>query len=108
MYAVQRKMYVGQMARESKNDGLEIAATRVSREAHRILELAATAERKSMTELLRPAVEKFAEELAREPEIAEMLVQAHKYEARKKGVKLLPQKGASARSRSSGPSSASR
>lgn len=107
MYIVQCKLYIGQMAREPKNDGLELAATRVSREAHRILELAAAAERKSMTELLRPAVEDFAEALAQEPEIAEMLVQARKYQVRKEGVKLLPQKGASARRRSSGPSSAS-
>ena len=71
------------MVRESKNDGLQQVATRVSDEAHRVLELAATAEQKSMTDLLRPTVEQYAEQLAREPEIAQMLVQARKYEARK-------------------------
>jgi uncharacterized protein (DUF1778 family) len=101
-------MYIGQMPRESKNDELEQVATRVTNEAHRVLEIAAAAERKSMTELLRPAVERYADELAQEPEIIEMLDQARKYEARKKGVKLLPQKNRPARGRSSGRSSASR
>ncbi len=45
-----------------------------------------------MTELLRPVVEAHAEQLAKEPEIAAMLEQARKYEARKKGVELLPKK----------------
>jgi uncharacterized protein (DUF1778 family) len=86
------------MARESKNDGLQQVATRVSDEAHRVLELAATAEQKSMTDLLRPTVEQYAEQLAREPEIAQMLVQARKYEARKKGVELLPERRGGGRS----------
>ena len=51
--------------------------------------------------------EHFAEALAHEPEIAEMLVQARKYEARKKGVKLLPQEDGTTRRRSSRPSSVS-
>jgi uncharacterized protein (DUF1778 family) len=79
--------------RESKNDGLEIVATRVSDDVRRVLEFAATAQRKSMTDLLRPAVEQFAENLAREPEIATMLAAARKYEARKRGAKPAPQKG---------------
>jgi uncharacterized protein (DUF1778 family) len=80
----------GQMPRESKNEGLQQVATRVSDEARRVLELAAVAEQKSMTDLLRPTVEQYAEQLAREPEIAEIRAQARKYEARKKGVALLP------------------
>ena len=82
------------MSPGSKNDGLEPALTRVSRAAHRVLEIACVAERKSMTELLRPVVEDYAARLEDEPEIAAMLNQARKYEARKKGVELLPDKGA--------------
>jgi hypothetical protein len=59
----------------------------------RILKMAAAAEDKSMTELLRPAVERYAEELSGEPEIPEMLKQARKYRARKRGVDLLPEQG---------------
>ena len=70
---------------------MEPALTRVSRETHRVLEIACVAERKSMTDLLRPVVEDYATRLADEPEIAAMLKEARKYEARKKG------RGASAR-----------
>lgn len=84
------------MAPQSKNDGLEQVLTRVSEDAVRVLKMAAAAENKSMTEFLRPAVERYAEELAAEPEIAEMLKQARKYTARKQGVvDLLPEKRAS-------------
>jgi uncharacterized protein (DUF1778 family) len=79
------------MAPQSKNDGLEQVATRVSEKSARVLKLAAAAEDKSMTEFLRPAVERYAEELAAEPEIAEMLKQARKFTARKQGVELLPE-----------------
>jgi hypothetical protein len=79
--------------RGSKNDGLEQVLTRVNADAHRVLKMAAAAENKSMTDLLRPVVEQHAEHLAGEPEIAKMLDQARKYEARKKGVELLPDKG---------------
>ncbi len=85
------------MARESKNDDLQQVLTRVSSDAHRVLEIARAAERKSMTELLRPVVEDYAAQLANEPEIAAMLDHARKYEARKKGVKLLPDKRATKR-----------
>lgn len=64
----------------------------MSRDAHRVLEIARAAERKSMTELLRPVVEEYADGLAKEPEIASMLDQARKYEARKRGVQLLAEK----------------
>jgi hypothetical protein len=93
------------MPRGSKNEELEQALTRVSREAHRVLEVACVAERKSMTELLRPVVEDYAAQLAKEPEIAAMLDQARKYEARKKGVELLPEKRETSRRR--GPRRAS-
>jgi hypothetical protein len=79
--------------RASKNDELEQVLTRVSRDTHRVLEIVRAAERKSMTELLRPIVEEYADQLAKEPEIAAMLDQARKYEARKKGVQLLPKEG---------------
>jgi hypothetical protein len=82
------------MPRKSKNDDLEQVLTRISREAHRILDIACAAERKSMTELLRPVVEQYADQLSKEPEIAVMLEQARKYEARRKGVQLLPEKRA--------------
>lgn len=92
----------------SKNDDLEQVLTRVSSDAHRVLEIARAAERKSMTELLRPVVEEYAARLAKEPEIAAMLEQARKYEARKKGVQLLPDtKGTSRRRASRGPSAKS-
>lgn len=80
------------MAAQSKNDGLEQVLTRVSEHAVRVLKLAAAAEDKSMTEFLRPAVERYAEELAAEPEIEEMLKQARRYQARMLGVDLLPEK----------------
>jgi hypothetical protein len=89
----------------SKNDGLEPALTRVSREAHRVLQIACVAERKSMTDLLRPIVEDYATRLADEPEIAAMLKEARKYEARKKGVELLPDSKRASRGRSSRRSS---
>jgi hypothetical protein len=69
-----------------------------------VLEIACVAERKSMTDLLRPVLEDYAARLADEPEIAAMLKEARKYEARKQGVELLPDKSAS-RSRSSRRSS---
>jgi hypothetical protein len=52
----------------SKNDGLEPALARVSRDAHRVLQIACVAERKSMTDLLRPVVEDYAARLADEPD----------------------------------------
>ena len=57
-----------------------------------------------MTDLLRPVLEDYAARLAEEPEIAAMLKEARKYEARKKGVELLPDKSTS-RNRSSSRSS---
>jgi hypothetical protein len=88
MYSVQQTG----MPRTPKNDDLEQVLTRISGDAHRTLEIACAAERKSMTELLRPVVEAHAEHLAKEPEIAVMLEQARNYEARKKGVELLRKK----------------
>ena len=72
------------MAPKTKNDGLEQVLTRVSADAHRVLEIACAAERTSMTQLLRPVVESHANSLAKEPEIASMLEQARRYEERKR------------------------
>jgi hypothetical protein len=80
------------MSPKSKNDQLEQVLTRVPTDTYRVLEIARAAERKSMTDLLRPVVEAYAEQLMKEPEIAEMLDLARKYEARKRGVELLPEK----------------
>ena len=58
-----------------------------------------------MTDLLRPVVEDYATRLADEPEIAAMLKEARKYEARKKGVELLPDNKRASRARPSRRSS---
>lgn len=70
------------MPAQPTSDRLEQVATRVSADAHRVLEMACAAESTSMTQLLRPVVEAHASLLAKEPEIAAMLKQARKYEAR--------------------------
>jgi hypothetical protein len=84
---------------------LEPALTRVSRAVHRVLLIARVAEHKWMTNLLRPVVEDYATRLADEPEIATMLKEAGKYEARKKGVEPLPDSKRASRGRSSRRSS---
>jgi hypothetical protein len=85
LYEVQSTNYTRPMTHRSKNAGLEQVATRVSAAAHRVLKLVMAAEQKSMTDLLRPAVEEYARRLAGEPEIAAMLHEADKYAARKAG-----------------------
>ena len=78
------------MAPASKNDGLEQVATRIPTESVRVLQLVAAAERKSMTDLLRPVLEEYAATLVQEPEVARMLEQADQWAERSSGVPSLP------------------
>ena len=84
-------------------DDTHQVATRVSNEAWEILLVGLVAERApSMQELLRPAVEGYAEKLEKEPEVKAILAEVDKYQSRKHGIKKLTRKGSgsSARRRS--------
>jgi hypothetical protein len=71
----------------------------------RVLQLVAAAEKKSMTDLLRPVLEGYAKSLVKEQEVARMLEQADKWAERKSGVAPIGRKTRRKRTQSSPRSS---